>query len=534
MLARLGRTCARHHWAVIGVWLVAVVVLGVLAKGSDGHTRDVFTIPGTESQRAVSVLHDSFPAANAATAQVVFRAPSGTLADPAATVAINETVARLAKVPGVTQVSDPTSPLFATTMSSDKRIAYATVAFDTLVTQVPKGTYTHLQEAAAPARAAGLEVQYGGQVIDAVNPPTSAISSHADEIGLAMAVLILLIALGSVASMLMPIALALFALTCSTLLMQIIEAHATIGSVAPVLGTMIGLGVGIDYSLFIVSRHRQNLASGLAPDEAAAAALATSGSAVLFAAITVCIALCGLALVRIPYVTTLGFSAALYVAVAVTAALTLLPAMLGLLGHHVNGWSLPWARRAEAKEAAALAAGEPADGMKTVSGRWAHQVARRPIVFGLVSLVVLVVLALPVFSIHLGIPSDSSAPTATTQYKAYTLLDQGFGPGSNGPLLVVASLPASPKTDPAVAADLERLTTAIAQAPGVARAGPALTDADGRVALMAVTPTTSPTSPATADLVRLLRNHVIPEATRTGSVAADQVLVGGRRPPMST
>jgi putative drug exporter of the RND superfamily len=140
---------------------------------------------------------------------------------------------------------------------------------------------------------------------------------------------------------------------------------------------------------------------------------------------------------------------------------------------------------------------------------------------------VLVVLALPVFGIHLGIPSDSSAPSATTQYKAYALLDQGFGPGSNGPLLVVASLPASPKTDPAVAADLEKLTTAIAQAPGVAHAGPALTDADGRVALLAVTPTTSPTSPATADLVRLLRNQVIPEATRSGAVATDQVLVGG-------
>jgi len=518
MLGHLGRGAARHHWAVIGVWLVALVVLGLGAGRSGGHTKDVFSIPGTESQRAVSVLRHSFPAADAATAQVVFRAPSGTLVDPAAVAAINETVARLAKVPGVTHVSDPTSPLFASTMASDHKIAYATVAFETDATAVPEHTFANLQAAAAPARAAGLEVQYGGAVIDAVNPPTSAISQHADQIGLAMAVIILIIALGSVVSMVVPITLALFALTCSTLITQILEAHFTIGSVAPVLGTMIGLGVGIDYSLFIVSRHRQNLAAGMAPDEAVGMALATSGSAVLFAAITVCIALCGLALVRIPYVTTLGFTAAIYVAVAVAAALTLLPAMLGLLGRHVTAWSLPWAKRHQA---------EQADGMKTVSGRWAHEVARRPIVFGLISLVVLLVLATPLFSIHLGFPSDSSAPSAITQHKAYELLDQGFGPGSNGPLLVVATLPASPKSDPAVAADLQRLSAAVAQAPGVAHATPPVTDPDGRVAIIAVTPSTSPTAAATADLVHHLRDQVIPDATRGGAVAADQVMVGG-------
>ena len=271
-------------------------------------------------------------------------------------------------------------------------------------------------------------------MIDALSPPTSAISQNADKIGLAIAVIILLVALGSAVSMLVPISLALFALTCSSLILQILEAHATIGTVAPILGTMIGLGVGIDYSLFIVSRYRQNLSSGMTPERAAGVALATAGSAVLFAAITVCLALCGLALVRIPYVTTLGFSAALFVMVTVVAALTLLPAILGALGPRIFAWSLPHARR------------ETQTG-ETLSARWAAQMARRPIVYCLVSLAVLLALASPLFGIRLGFPSDSSAPSSTTQHQAYELIDRGFGPGANGPLLLVVSLPRSPETD---------------------------------------------------------------------------------------
>jgi putative drug exporter of the RND superfamily len=513
MLERLGKNASRHHWAVIGVWVLIVVILGVVAKGQDGQTHDVFTIPGTQSQKALDVLARQFPAANDASAQVVFVSKGAPLTAPASAAAIGETVARLEKLPGVKAVTNPTSPLFASALSADKKIGFSTVAFDGDVTKVPAGTFVALQHAAAPANAAGLQVRFGGPVVDYLNQPTSAISNHADEIGLAIAVVILLLALGSAVSMSVPIVLALFALTCSSLILKILEAHMTIGQVAPVLGTMIGLGVGIDYSLFIVSRHRQNLDAGLDVDGAAGRAIATSGSAVLFAAMTVCIALCGLALLRIPYVTTLGFSAALFVAVTVLAALTLLPAMLGAIGHHIGSWSIRHHRSTEAKE--------------TMSRRWAGEVARRPIIFCVVSLTILLLAAAPILRMDLGFTSDASAPTWTTQRQAYDLITQGFGPGANGPLLAVVSLPRSPKTDPAVQSALDHLSTELGATAGVAKASPALLNPAGTVAIIGITPKTDPNAPATTALVHRLRNEVIPGATATGALAEHDVVVGG-------
>jgi putative drug exporter of the RND superfamily len=513
MLDRLGQGAARHHWAVIGGWIAAAVILTVIAAGHGGQTHDVFTIPGTQSQRAVDVLARDFPAANGATAQVVFRSRSGPLTNPKPAAAIAATVAGLGKVPHVKAVTDPTSPLFASELSPDKTIGYATVAFGTDVAGLPADTFAALQRAGVPADRAGLDVEYGGEVVDVLNPPKSAISDHADEIGLAIAVVILIIALGSVVSMAVPITLALFALTCSSLVLKILEAHATIGLVAPILGTMIGLGVGIDYSLFIVSRHRQNLVDGMDVEASAGRALATSGSAVLFAAITVCMALCGLALLRIPYVTTLGFSAAMYVAITVLAAMTLLPAMLGLLGTRIGALAVGHRDATEPKA--------------TLSARWAAQVARRPIAFCGISLAILLLCASPLFSIHLGFPTDASAPSSTTQRRAYDLMQQGFGPGANGPLLMVASLPHAPKSDPALQTDLDRLAKAVGAAKGVAAASAPILSPDGTVAIVEVTPKTSPNDPATTTLVRSLRSEVVPAATATGAISSDRVVIGG-------
>ena len=300
----------------------------------------MFTIPGTQSQQASDILQQRFPAANGSTAQVVFHAPSGTVTGPAQVTAITATVANLAKVPGALVATNPTQPLFASNVSPDQTTSYSTVTFPADLTALPDSTMDALRRATDPAVQAGLTVQFGGAVVDHLNQPTSSISEHADDIGLAIAVIILLVALGSVVSMAVPISLALMALLCSSLLLEIVAAHRTVGTVSPILGTMIGLGVGIDYSLFIVSRHRQNLAAGMDTETAAGRALATSGSAVLFAAVAVCLALGGLALIRIPYLTTLGLSAAMYVAVTVAAALTLLPAMLGLFGPHIDALSI--------------------------------------------------------------------------------------------------------------------------------------------------------------------------------------------------
>ena len=512
MLERLGRTAARRHRVVIGLWVALAVGLLIYASGHGGQYVDVFTIPGTQSQQASDILQQRFPAANGSTAQVVFHAPSGTVTGPAQVAAITAAVADLGKVPGALVATNPTQPLFASNVSPDQTTAYSTVTFPPDLTALPKSTMDALRQATAPALQAGLTVQYGGAVVDHLNQPTSSISDHADDIGLAIAVIILLVALGSVVSMAVPISLALMALLCSSLLLEIVAAHRTVGTVSPILGTMIGLGVGIDYSLFIVSRHRQNLAAGMDTETAVGRALATSGSAVLFAAVAVCLALGGLALIRIPYLTTLGLSAAMYVAVTVAAALTLLPAMLGLLGPHIDAMSIH--HRNEA------------DGGETLSARWAHQVARRPLLFCLVSLTILLALAVPLLHIRLALPTDSSAPTSTTQRQAYDQLAASFGPGVNAPLLVVVPLTA-PASQPAVQADLTKLAAAVAATPGVAKATPPVPSPQGDAAIIAVTPTTGPTDAATADLVGALRTTTIPTATSGAAPGMGTPVVGG-------
>ena len=512
MLERLGRGSARHHWMIIGLWIATIVVLAVVAGRGHGQTRDVFTIPGTESQQAFDLLQERFPAANGTSAQVVFESPSGPLTQPAYVAAINAAVANLEKVPGAAGVLNPTNPALASQISKSQTIGFATVAFASNVTTLPKSTFDALRTAAQPAVDAGLTVQFGGAVVDYLNQPQSSISDHADAIGLGLAVVILLVSLGSVVSMAVPIALALVALGCSNLLLKIIESHATIGQVAPVLGTMIGLGVGIDYSLFIVSRHRQNLAAGMDVESSVARSIATSGSAVLFAAITVCMALAGLAMIRIPYLTTLGLSAAMYVAVTVVAALTLLPALLGLLGHRVN--------------ALAIRNHEEGDPSRSAAARWAHEIARRPVLFCLVSLAVLLTLAAPLLKIDLGFPTDSSAPTDLTQRQAFDLMSEGFGPGINGPLLVTVALSGPPSAGSAGMTAVTALATAIDSTPGVAGAQ-AIASPTGNAAIIDVIPTSGPAHPATADLVRTLRSDVIPTSVANSPIAVGDVAVGG-------
>jgi len=513
VLERLGRWTSRHHWAVIGAWAAIAIILLVLAGRGNGKTRDVFTIPGTQSQQAADLLAQRFPQANGATASVVFTSPSGPVTQAAYAAAIASTVTNLQGIGGTIGVTNPLTPSFAGDVSADRTLAYATVAFGSVVTGLPPTTLASLRTAAQPAVDAGLQVQYGGAVVDYFNQPKSTISENADKIGVVIAMVILLVSLGSLMSMAVPITLALAALACSNLLLKILEAHATIGQVAPILGTMIALGVGIDYSLFIVSRHRQNLASGMDVERSVGRSLATSGSAVLFAAMTVCLALCGLALLRIPYVTTLGFTAAMYVAITVIAALTLLPAMLGLIGARIDAGAIH--HRNEADTAGGLAA------------RWAHEVARRKILFCVVSLLVLLVLAAPLRRIELSFPSDGSAPTSTTQRQAYDELSRGFGPGANGPLLVAVALTTPPAQDPAVQSALNDLSAAVEANPGVAKATPAVPNAAGTAAIIEVTATTDPTDPATVALVRSLRDDTIPHALANGPIPVSAVAVGG-------
>jgi len=543
MLEKLGRFMARHHWPVIGVWVVLLVGVGAFAAGHTGTAVDEFAIPGAQSQQALDLLEQDFPGAAGTNATVVYETPTGqTLTDAANAAAIGATVAELQKLPNVSTVSNPLDqqPTGITfdegnpqlqqaysLMNEAKTVGYSSVSYSTTITSQDeaKSLFQALEAATGPASTAGLNVTFGGAVTDAGNPAESGISDHSDQIGLGIAVIILLIALGSVASMSVPILTAIISVAMSTMIVSILMESFTIGTVAPILGTMIGLGVGIDYSLFIVSRHRQNLQEGMEVEQSIGRSIATSGSAVLFAGICVCIAMCGLVLIGIPYVSNLGLIASLFVAVTMVTALTLTPALLGAYGNRINALAIHHRK-------------EETDPTKTFSGRWAHVTSRHPGAFAALAVVILITLALPLRSIELGFTDDGDQPTEMSQRQSYDLLTQNFGPGITGPLIVAIDLP--PVTSENAAGALEAvagLSTALKDTPGVATVSLPLpnqfpTTADPSkvptAVIMEVVPTTAPNSDATTDLVSTLRETTIPKALENAAIPSSQVYVGGQ------
>jgi RND superfamily putative drug exporter len=565
MLERLGRAAARRHWRVLIAWVVVAVIILGLAGKFGGKTNDNFTIPGTESSQALSLLEANAPSLADAAVSVVFQAPSGqTLTTPANQAAITTTLANLKALPHVTSITDPftsilpptvspttnipntdipVSRVFPPSVSSDNTVALASAQYDTDTTLLPPDTLAAAQAAVAPAEKAGLAVSFGGGLVDLQNQPPPGISEFADEIGLVCAAIILLIALGSVTAMVVPIGVALFGVGVSGALLALAERWISIGSAAAPVGVMIGLGVGIDYSLFILNRYRQNLGEGMDTETAIARSVSTSGSAVLFAAITVCVALSGLALIGIPYVATLGFSAALFVVVTVIAALTALPALLGLIGPKIESLRLPWHKPAAEETPEVLA--------RSLSSRWAHEVARRPVLFTVISLSFLVLMTIPVKHMELGIPDDSTQPIGLTQRTAFDVISStpGFGPGRNGPLLVVVDLgtdwasintncgaatpagaapAAAPTLTPAQQGDVTALLglgKAMLDTPGVQSVS--YLPCTGQVAVLPVIPTSGPSDPATSELVNTLRSTTIPKALSGTAVSSSSVLVGG-------
>jgi putative drug exporter of the RND superfamily len=516
LLDRLGRRAARHHWWFIGAWVVAAVVIFALAVGLDGHTTDNFRIPGAQSQEALDLLTERFPSQAGATATVVFSSPQG-IDSNAVEPAIAASVAALEKIPHVTSVSDPYGPAGPAITSKNGQIAVVTLQYDTQAQHLSKDAFTQLEDATAPAVQAGVRLAYGGAVVDYADKPPQ---GDSDLIGLLAAVVILLFAFGSVVAMGLPILTALFGLAVGISIINIIAAITEIGSIAPTLATMIGLGVGIDYSLFIVTRYRENRANGMNIEDATGRSVATAGSAVLFAGTTVVIAICGLVIAGIPYVARLGYMSGVVVAVMMVAALTLLPAIIGLIGNGIDRWKVPSLIHHPDRARAHASAGEELVSPRTsVWERWATTVAKHAWPFAILGVAILLVLAMPVLSMRLGETDDGNLPTSATQRQAYDLIAQGFGPGTNGPLLVAVELPS--------AADSEVLTTiatALAKTPGVHAVLPPQLSPDKTVAQIGVLPTTAPDSAQTADLVQHLRSQVLPAAVGTSGAKA---YVGG-------
>jgi putative drug exporter of the RND superfamily len=503
-LYRLGHAAFRRRRLVLMSWLAALIAMIGLASAFGGETSERFTIPGTESQEAIDLLDERFPAQSGSDARVVFAAPEGQqLTDDTSQAAVAAMLGDVAAQPDVVGVTD----LYADgTLSPDGTIGFADVHYADQASEVSHDAVDALTAAGESLEASGVEVQFGGDVMNAnVEEP----GGESELIGLAVAVVVLLISFGSVVAMGLPLLMALIGLGVAMSGITLTAAFVDLSSTAPILATMIGLAVGIDYALFIVTRHRQNLAEGYPIEEAAARANATAGGAVVFAGMTVVIALAGLAVVGIPFLTVMGFAAGLTVLVAIAIAITLIPALLGFAGRNIDRWRIGRART-----------GSSAESVRTLSARWAHRVTERPVRALVGGLAVMLLLAVPFFSMRTGMTDAGTNPPSTTQRQAYDLLADGFGPGFNGPLQVVVDIGDAPDAE----ASLTTITSTIAADPGVLTVGDPVVNPQADTAVIPVVPRTEPSTAETESLVHDLRDNVVPELEAATST---DVLVAG-------
>lgn len=489
LLYRLGRLSFRRRRIVLTAWLALVVAIvgGYLAFG---HTFDnEFTIPGSESQQAMNSLTGKLPTAAGATAQVVFVAPVGQkITDPRYVAAITQAVRDAAGKP---QVGAAIDPYTAQAIAPDGRTAIAQVRYTVLRPEIKEGTLSELEKIAPPLRAAGLRVEFGGTAYGITSVPVSG----KESVGLVVALLVLVITFGSLLAAGLPLLTALIGIGLGLLSLLVLSNTTALSSTAPTLALMLGLAVGIDYALFILSRHRSQLAAGADPEESVALATATAGSAVVFAGITVIIALCGLAVVRLPFLTVMGLGAAGTVAVAVLVAITLLPALLGFAGARLTPKPGSRAARQEQAEAAGVHSG---------GERWVRLVTRYPLLTVVAGVAILLVVAIPAPGLKLALPDNGSAARETTQRQAYDLVSAAFGPGFNGPLAVVIDAK-SGQTGAAMQQAVGVVAQDLSGTPGVLTITQPQFAADGTTAVIGLIPKTAPDSIGTKDLVGVVR-----------------------------
>jgi RND superfamily putative drug exporter len=478
-LYRLGGWSFDRRRVVLGAWVVVLVAMALLAGTLKGTESDSFTVPGTEAQQALDLLDAKFPGTGGATARIVFAAPSGhTLGEPQYGRLVGPTVALAHQVPQ--SVGGASGFRHSIQVARDGRIGFADLHFGVSVDKLRQSTKDALERVAGPARRAGLEVEFSGGVVS-----TAKVGEGPGElVGIALAFVVLLVSFGRLLPAGIPLVTAIFGVALGLLGITAASGAVSVPSTAPTLAVMLGLAVGIDYALFILSRHRQQLAAGMPVRESAARAVATAGSAVVFAGTTVVIALTGLLVVGIPFLSVMGLAAAGTVAIAVLIALTLLPAFFGFAGDRLRG-------------------GRHVAPERSAGRRWAELVTRRPLPVTIAVVALVALVALPALHLRLGLPDDGTKPTNTTERRAYDLLTQGFGKGFNGPLTAVVVAPhrRNPEQFAAgVAAYLKRL-------PDVASVSPPLLNRTGDVSIVQVTPASSPQSEATRHLVALMRNR---------------------------
>ena len=488
VLYHLGRVAFRWRWFVALLWVAVLGVVGFAASKAPAAADEGFTMPGIESQKAFDLMEKRFPGttADAATARIVFIAPSGEKVTAAGNRAAIEKL--VDEAADGSQVSGAVGPFQAKAVSKDGTTAYATVSFKAKADDLTDTSKKHLERAIDQARDAGLTIEVGGDAL-AKQP---AAGGPAEVVGIAVAALVLLITFGSLAAAGLPLLAAIIGVAVSMTGIMALAHTFGLSDSTGTLASMLGLACGIDYALFVVSRYREERAKGHAPREAAGLAVGTAGSAVVFAGLTVIIALAGLWVVGIPMLTKMGLAAAGAVLVAVLVCLTLVPAILGFWPNAVL--SRGTRRNSERHRRKRL---------RTDNGgsRWAKAVVRHPLPVLLLGVVGLGAVATPVTHLELGMPGDESKPTSTTERRAYDALAEGFGPGFNGPLSIVVD--ATGSADPKAA--VTTISKQIAAAKGVVSVSPARFNQAGDTAVFSATPSTSPTDEKTKDLVKTIR-----------------------------
>jgi RND superfamily putative drug exporter len=514
-LDALGHLCARRRWIVVVAWVIILAGIALARNAFGGEFVNDYTISGSQSSEGLAVLRHDFPAQSGYAGQIVFHAKSGAVASQ--TDAVNSAMANVARLPHVISAVSPFATPNSPQVSKDGTIAYGTASWNVVPASLDTGYLHQLEAATAPASKAGLQVEYGagaGQIGQKTDDKKSEI------IGLSCALLLLLFMFGSVVAAVLPLLSAIFSVLAGLSVVGLLAAALTFPPTAPTVATLLGLGVAVDYGLFLVARHREQLDHGMDVLTSVGRSTATSGAAIVVAGGTVVIAILGLYVSGVPFVGAMGLASAIVVAVTMLAALTLTPAFMGVAAQNVRAFKDRRIAKkvhaasadsdAEALRLAELAAASDEAHEQSAFARWGRMVSNRPTPWAIVATGVLVLLAIPLFALRLGQLDAGTNPTSESIRRAYDLVAQGFGPGSNGPLSVVYSLPAGTS-----AADTQSLLTSaqatLAKTPDVAAVSPPTVSPAGTTAVMTVVPATSPQDSATTKLVDTLRSSVLPK-----------------------
>ncbi|MFJ7989353.1 MMPL family transporter [Streptomyces sp. NPDC096351] len=505
-MAAIARWCVTHRLVAVLLWLAALLGVGTAAVVAGSAYSNDYEVPGTESGRATALMERGFHGLGGDSDTIVWHTDRGSVRADAVERRMTAMLDEVAGLPGIAAVTSPYGDTRGQ-VSEDGHTAYATVVFREQADDIPEAQARALVDTAKAAERDGLEVELGGSAVALTEAPGGHI---AEVVGVAVAAVVLFLAFGSLAASALPIATALVSVGIAYSGIVLLGHLMTVADFAPMLGMLVGLGVGIDYALFIVTRHRRGLKRGLSVAEAAETAVATTGRAVVFAGATVCIALLGMLILRLSFLNGVAIAASLTVVLTVAASVTLLPSLLSLIGM----------RALSRRERRTLAEHGPQPELPTgFAARWSAFVERHPKLLGLVAAVVMGVLALPTLSLHLGTSDQGNGPATATTRQAYDLIADGFGPGVNGPLTLVAGLDGA---DDRIA--LDQLPAALSATKGVASVSPVTYNSSGDTAVLTVVPDSSPQSKATSELVDRLRTDVLPTAENGTSL---DVHVGG-------